>query len=141
VEPSEAKRLLERSNELYEKRLRTLPETTYGHALEHYLMLDPNAQRAVTIAEKNRDLRPNGEARTRVAQAYFRAGRVADARAEIDRVLESKWRSAESFATAAVILRHAGDAKAARAAADKAIALNPHAVEESAWLEDHLSSK
>jgi tetratricopeptide (TPR) repeat protein len=133
-EPAEAQRLRKRASALYDERLQKLPEATYGHALEHFLTMDPDAQRAVEIATKNRDLRPNGEARTRLAQAYVRAGRVAEARKEMARVLDSKWQNAESFATAAVIFRLAGDEAAASAAEAKATAANPHAMDEVSWL-------
>jgi len=41
--------------------------------------------------------------------------------------------SAESYATAAVILRLSGDSAAAKME-HKAVALNPHALDEIAWL-------
>ena len=48
-----------------------------------------DAKRAVELAQKNVELRPTGEARTRLAQAYLRAGRISEARAEIAKVLAS----------------------------------------------------
>jgi hypothetical protein len=50
---------------------------------------------AVSLAEKNRDLRPNGEARTKLARAYLRAGRYAEARAELD-AIGTTWCSADT---------------------------------------------
>jgi tetratricopeptide (TPR) repeat protein len=132
-DPGEARRLLERSNALYEDRLVRLPEASYGHALEHFLRMVPDPTRAVDVAEKNCALRPNGEARTRLAQAYVRAGRLADARTEILKVTSSAWVSAETFATAARVLGALGDPAAAAMEA-KARALNPYAMEEIAWL-------
>jgi len=132
-EPDEAARLRERSNVLYEDRLAKLPEASYGHALEHFLKMVRDPERALDIAKKNVALRPNGEARTRLAQAYVQTGRVAEARAEIRRVVSSKWVSAESYATAAIILRLSKDAEA-QAMEDKARALNPHSLDELDWL-------
>jgi tetratricopeptide (TPR) repeat protein len=133
-EPEQAQQLVERSNALYEERLQRLPEASYGHALEHYLRMVADPSRAVAIAEKNRDLRPNGEARTRLAQAYLRAGRVREASAEMRKVLASDWTHAESFATAAIAFRRAGDEKAAKDAEDRATGLNRFAMEEIDWL-------
>jgi tetratricopeptide (TPR) repeat protein len=126
-DPAEAEALVRRSNAIYEDRLVKLPEASYGHALEHYLEMVPDASRAVEIAEKNVALRPNGEARTRLAQAYFRAGRTAEARVEILRVTESAWVSADSYATAAVVL--GDDAMKARA-----LARSPDAMRKIGWL-------
>jgi hypothetical protein len=132
-DPGEARALLERSNAIYEERLAMLPEASYGHALEHFLRMVPDPRRAVEIAEKNCALRPNGEAKTRLAQAYLRAGRVADAKDVILEVTSSAWISSESYATAARVLRRLGDADA-QAMETRALALNPHAMDEINWL-------
>jgi hypothetical protein len=133
-EPAEAERLRVRSNAIYEERLTRLPEASYGHALEHFLRMVDDPHRAVQVAEKNRDLRPNGEARTRLAQAYVRAGRIAEARAEMQTVVDSEWAQAESFATAALVFRRAGALSAADDARAKADAMNPRAFAELDWL-------
>ncbi len=128
----EAARLSARSEAIYRHRLAILPEASYGHALEHYLRMAPDPARAVEIAEKNRDLRPNGEAWTRLAQAYLRAGRIKDACAAIERAVTSKWVSGESYATAAIAFRRAG--RDAAAMEQKALAENPLAFDYLAWL-------
>lgn len=140
-DPEEAKRLSARSNAIYEERLVKLPEASYGHALEHFLEFphpdhrgSADAKRAVEVAQKNVALRPNGEARTRLAQAFVRAGRIAEARAEISKVLESKWVSAESIATAAIAARLAHDDATAKKLEEKAKAINPSALDELGWL-------
>ena len=132
--PEEARALVARSSAIYEERLKRLPEASYGHALEHYLRMDPEPARAVAIAEKNRTIRPDGEARTRLAQAYLRAGRSADARAEIDRVIATSWSSGETWATAALVFGACGDAAASTEASAKAKAIDPFASESVAWL-------
>jgi tetratricopeptide (TPR) repeat protein len=132
-EPEEAKSLIERSHRIYEERLARLPEATHGHALEHYLRWAPDPERAVELAEKNVAERPNGEARTLLAQAYIRAGRIREAWDESQRVVGSKWVSAEAFATAAVAARLADDPGAAELEA-AARDIDHHAITESAWL-------
>lgn len=126
--------LRRRAHAIYMDRLTKLPEATYGHALEHALREVADPAFAVTIAEKNRDLRPNGEAYTRLAQAYYRAGRTSDAVAAIRVVLASRWTSGESYATAAVVLTAHGDTKGARAADEKGVARDPYAGPRLAWL-------
>jgi tetratricopeptide (TPR) repeat protein len=133
--PDEAKQLRANADALYAERLAKLPEASYGHALEHFLHHGAPA-RAVEIAEKNRDLRGDGEARTRLAQAYFLAGRVVDARREMKAVLASRWVSSEAFATAAIVLRSgdAGEQRAADEAEKRGALRNPHALEQIRWL-------
>ena len=131
--PEEAQALLDRSDRIYEDRLARLPEVTYGHALEHYLRWAPDAERAVELAEKNVAQRPNGEARTLLAQAYIRAGRIREAWDESQRVVGSKWVSADAFATAAVAARLADD-PAATELEEAANGINHHAMREIAWL-------
>jgi tetratricopeptide (TPR) repeat protein len=133
VDPEEARALRLHSNAIYEDRLAKLPEASYGHALEHFLKGAADPARGLEIAKKNFALRPNGEARTRLAQAYVRAGRLDDARREILAVVASKWVSAESYATAAVVLRLAKDPRAT-AMEDRARERNPHALDAIAWL-------
>jgi hypothetical protein len=130
----EAQALRARADAIYEDRLSKLPEATYGHALEHFLKERSDAGRALAVALANRNLRPNGEARTRLAQAYVKAGRLAEARAEIRLVTQSAWVSAESYATASVIAALSRDGRTAAEMARRATDLNPHALDEIAWL-------
>ncbi|MFO0680262.1 MAG: hypothetical protein U0169_27310 [Polyangiaceae bacterium] len=132
--PEEAARLAERSRELYEKRLRTLPEASYGHALEHFLRHERDGARALDIATKNVALRPDGEARTRLAQAYVRVGRLAEAKAEIRAVTSSRWQSAASWATSALVHRRLGDVAEAETSERRAVAMHPFAMAELDWL-------
>ena len=103
-ERAEAAELRARAHEGHEARLAMFPEAAYGHALGHFLEHEGDAARAVEIAERNRDTRPNGEAWTQLAQAYLHAGRAADARAAITRVQATPYRSLELEETAATIL-------------------------------------
>ncbi len=137
-EPLEAKKLTASAGALYEERLVRFPEASYGHALEHFLRMDPDREKSLSIAAKNRELRPDGEARTRLAQAYLKAGRVADASAEIQLVIASEWINAESFATAALAFEASGDRAAATSAAAKASALRPDAAANLAWLREAM---
>lgn len=140
-DPDRAKSLRARAHALYTERLALLPEATYGHALEHALHEVSDPAFAISLAEKNRDLRPDGEALTRLAQAYLRAGRTAEAARTIGLVLESRWRSAESFATAELVLHAIGDTRGALEAGEHARALDPNASARVGWLAAWLARR
>lgn len=140
-EPSLRQELEARSARLYEERLAMLPEASYGHALEHYLMKAPDPARALELAKRNAALRPNGEARTRLAQALLLEGRTAEARAEIDAVVASAWVSTETYATAALVHELAGDRARAAALDAKARARDPEAASRVAWLRAGASAR
>ncbi len=63
----------------YEAQLAIFPEAAAGHAIDHWLRLEDDVERAVEIAERNAEARPFGDARTKLAMAYMRAGRLEDA--------------------------------------------------------------
>lgn len=125
--PDEARRQVERARAGYEERLRLLPEATAGHAIEFFLARSP--ERAVPIAELNRDARPGGEAQVKLAEAYLQAGRVADARRVVDAVLATPWNTADLHAVAARVYERQGDAVAAAREREAARAIDPHSVE------------
>ncbi len=87
------------------------PEAIAGHATLHFLRFEDEA-RAVAMAEVDAAARPYGEARSRLALAYLRAGRSSDARREIDAVLATEWSTAEAHAIAAEVLSASGDPRA-----------------------------
>jgi tetratricopeptide (TPR) repeat protein len=130
-EPERAARLVKRARAGYEEQLRTFPEATYGHALDHFLELEEDPSGAVALAEKNRDLRPNGEAKTKLAEAYSKAGRIDDARSELDAVKETRWCTADTHAAAAALALRTGDMASARREATLARAINPHAIDDA----------
>ena len=92
---AEAETLRRRSAALWERRLRQFPEATYGHAIDHCIAF---ARRgcALALARRNFAARPYGEAGEKLARALADAGHRAEARATIERVLASGWRTAES---------------------------------------------
>lgn len=77
----------------HEARIEAFPTAAFGHALDHYLAHAPDAARAVELAERNRDVRPNGEAWTQLARAYLGAGRREDALAALAAVEAMPYRS------------------------------------------------
>ncbi len=105
--------LIERAAALYEADMARFPEAAAGHALLHYLRFGP-ADRALELARENAALRPKGEARISLAEALLGTGDIEGARAEIEAVLASAWRSPELYQVAAAIYEAAGDEALAR---------------------------
>ncbi len=128
-DPGSAARWIARARVVHDSRVTLFPEAAAGHALDHYLRNDP--ARAVTLAEHNRDTRPGGEAWTRLAEAYLRVGRREDARRAVEAVLATPWNTAEMHAVASVIYRHIGESALADTERARAVALNPHAMDDA----------
>jgi tetratricopeptide (TPR) repeat protein len=123
----DAARYVARARAGYEERLRLLPEATAGHAIEFFLARSP--ERAVPIAELNRDARPGGEAQVKLAEAYLQVGRVADARRVLDTIFVTPWNTADLHAVAARVYERLGDTAAATREREAARAIDPHSVE------------
>ena len=129
----EATAMRARAEARFEEQLEQLPEAAYGHALEHFLM-HGTSERALELAEANHRLRPGGEATVRLTQALVRAGRLEDAKARIEPLLATPYRTAEMHATAALVLRASGDTEAATAQEGLAREIDPGAMEGVGWL-------
>lgn len=101
--------LVETARQSYDAQLALFPEAAAGHAIDHWLRLEPDdVDRMIEIAELNAEARPYGETRLRLAMAYLLAGRIADARAVIDAVRTTEWRTAELFVLDAIVRRREG---------------------------------
>jgi tetratricopeptide (TPR) repeat protein len=127
-----AEPLVAQARATYEQRARRFPEAIAGHAIEFYLRFDP--QRAVELAELNVRARPGGEAQVKLAQAYARVARWSDARRVVDAALATPWNTHELHAVASVVYAALGDTARAQTERQRAIELNPHAMESIAWL-------
>ncbi|MGE0785527.1 MAG: tetratricopeptide repeat protein [Sandaracinaceae bacterium] len=92
-DPDRARALYARAHEGHEARIAAFPTAAFGHALDHFLEHEGDADRAVQLAENNRDIRPNGEAWMKLAHAYHLVGREADARRALDTVEAMPYRS------------------------------------------------
>ncbi len=135
-EASAATRWIAKARRLHDAREARFAEAALGHALQHHLHFDPDPKAVVSRAERNRDLRSNGEAWTWLAQAQLRAGDFVASEAAIDRALKSGWRSAETWATGAIVARRMGNGRLERERLGAAVALNPDAPRLVAWLEE-----
>ena len=129
----EADELVRVARQSYDAQIALFPEAAYGHAIDHWLRLEPDdVDRMITIAEGNAEARPYGETRVKLAMAYVLADRIADARAVLDAVLATEWSTFELHAVNAIVLEREGrDASAEQAAAE---AIAPGASDRLAWL-------
>ena len=118
----------------YETQIAAFPEAAYGHAIDHWLRLEVDIARAVTIAEGNAEARPFGEPRTKLAMAYVRALRWDDAARELDETLASGWQSADTHAVRALVAEHQGDAGRAAQEREQAERTAPGITRRLAWL-------
>ena len=126
-EDDKAKEYVARADKRYEEQLAQFPEAAYGHALDHFLEFGEDTARTLKLAEKNHALRPNGEAKAKLAQAQVAAGKTAAAKKTIKAAIATPYSTGDFHLTAAEVLRAAGDAKGSEAQLAKAKAINPKA--------------
>lgn len=119
-----AKRLYDQAWAIWTRRVKLFPQATYGHAIDHCV-----AKRdwpcALELAQKNHEARPFGEAKIALARALLGNRRTAEARAMIETVLASRWRTADLHSTAAEIYTASGMAQKAAEQQRMARAINP----------------
>ena len=129
-----ASELVALARQSYEAQIAFFPEAAYGHAIDHWLRLEPSdVDRMITIAEGNAEARPYGETRTKLAMAYLLAGRVADARSTLDALLATEWNTADLHGVNAIVLAREGrDAESERAVAES---IAPGVMSRLAWLD------
>ncbi len=123
--PSDEAQMVDRAHALYEARLLRFPKAAFGHALDHYLDRE-DAQRAIELGEKNRDLRPNAEAFVKLAQAYRLSGRTQQAKQAIEHALATPISTAELHGTAADIYASLGEQGQAQIQQQRAHSINPN---------------
>jgi tetratricopeptide (TPR) repeat protein len=125
--------LVQAARQSYEAQIALYPEAAYGHAIDHWLRLEPDdVDRMIAIAEGNAEARPYGETQTKLAMAYLLAGRTADAARVVDATLATEWSTGELHAVAALVRERRGaDGASERAAAE---ALAPGVMDRLAFL-------
>jgi tetratricopeptide (TPR) repeat protein len=85
---SEAERLFQAQSDLY-------PEAALGHYLKYMIGRKQPSPDLLAMAEKNVRLRPNGDAKLLLARAYLKLNEPVKAKAEIDEILATSWRTPE----------------------------------------------
>lgn len=122
-----------RAGDGWAARLKLLPEAALGHAVEHELAFGQPA-RALDLARRDFANRPHGATAIALGWALIANNQPAEALKLIDRVNESSWQSAEQHLVAARAHALLGDSDAAEAEQDKALAINPKALDPNATL-------
>lgn len=124
---------------IWARRVATLPEAAYGHALEHELTLgDP--KRALDLARKNHFARPFGDSKILLASAMIANNQPQPAIALLDAVSASGWKSAAQFVGLFQAYSMIGEGAKADAARAAALAINPRAFDRNAnliWFGHH----
>ena len=121
--PDAAYAWAERAGAIYRERLKSFPEASASHAVDHYLLFG-NPVEALALARRSAQLRPFGDALIALATAQFRAGLAGEAAASIEAVLRSGWNTPQAHAVAAMIFAGLGRSAEADAARSRALAMN-----------------
>ena len=122
-----------RSGEVWARRLRQWPEAAYAHALEHDLVLG-NPATALALARKNMATRPYGDSATLLGWALLANNRPAEARALLERLNRTPWRTAQQYVALSQAHAMLGDSDRSDAARDAALKINPRALDPAAQL-------
>ncbi len=122
-----------RAGDGWAARLKLLPEAALGHATEHELAFGTPA-RALDLARRDNALRPHGATAIALGWALIANNRPAEALKLTEQVNASSWQSAEQHLVAARAHALLGDSDAAEAEQDKALAINPKALDPNATL-------
>ncbi len=113
-ETATAARLYAQSSAIWARRLKQFPEATYGHAIDHCIA-KKDWPCALQLAQKNHQARPFGEAKIALARALLGSGQISQARAMIETVLASPWRTTDLHRAASEIYTASGMAAQAQA--------------------------
>jgi tetratricopeptide (TPR) repeat protein len=82
------------ADRLYAEQLRLYPEAAIGHALRTKLKRGASPE-LVTLAKQNVGYRPNAESKLLLAEAYLKTNQIAQARALVDEIARTPWRTPE----------------------------------------------
>lgn len=92
-DPAAARTLDQEAQQSFQEQSRLYPEAALGHRLESLLRRRETSPELLAMARQNVALRPNGEAKLLLARAYLKLGDAAAARALVDEILRTAWRS------------------------------------------------
>lgn len=129
----EAEALEADSTALWMSRVRSHPEAYADHALEAALRAGDAAQ-AWQLAALNYRSRPYGDGRIGLARAAESRGRHASARAILEELERTGWRSTEQYRVLESVCSHLGDEACAARARNSALAISPRAYDARAGL-------
>jgi len=122
-DPATRERYRAMARSVYDSEITDYPEAACAHALDHFLDLEHEPALTLKLALQNYQLRPGGEAATKLARAYLKAGRLGDAVHLIESVLATPWDMPLLHRSAAEIFTASGDTQ--RAAHERALCTLP----------------
>lgn len=122
---AKAQALIRQSRELWDKRVAELPEAALGHMINHCLKFETDMNKLCEVAEQNFAARRTGLAYVKLAQAYFKAGRSADARRVVDECLATPYETPALYGIASKVYAARGDSSKAELYRQRCLALNP----------------
>jgi predicted negative regulator of RcsB-dependent stress response len=93
--PQEAADLQASGIKKFQERFKLLPEASIGHFLESLINIGDSSSLLLELAQKNYDIRPNAQARLKLAKAYISVGKLAQAKNQICHVEKTPWRTPE----------------------------------------------
>ena len=125
---TEADRLVAQAATIWEQRLASLPAAYLGHAVEHHVKHGDHA-RALELAKRDHAARPYGGAAKMLAETYLLNDRPAAAEKLLRGMLESGWRSTETYLFLADSLEAQGKHEEAGNYRRRAVASDPRALD------------
>ena len=120
----EAAELSQAASKLWKARVASHPEAYADHAFEAFLAEGDTAQ-AWQLARLNYTTRPYGDGRIGLARAAAARGRDASARAVLEELETTGWRSTEQYRVLAEVCERLGDAECVEKARKSALAISP----------------
>jgi tetratricopeptide (TPR) repeat protein len=122
---TEATDLINKAETAWNEKLAIFPEAASGHALDFYLETSPNPKKALELAKRNFETRPNTEARIYLAEAYLANNKPALAQEQMEVVLSTPYRSAKAYDVASKTFFAVGDKAKAEQNKAECLKINP----------------
>lgn len=122
---SEAAALETKSEKLWDEQLKLAPEAASGHAMEHYMGNPARAEFVLDLAKKNFEIRPGGEAKLFLAEAYLKNSKPQEAKKLVDELMTTRFESAELYDLASRIYSNLGDGNRSAELRQKCLEINP----------------
>ena len=129
----EAEAVAQKAAALWKARVASHPAAYADHAFEAYLA-DGDTANAFRLAALNYRTRPYGDGRIGLARAAAARGMDARARAVLEELERTGWRSTEQYRVLAEVCTRLGDADCADKARASALKISPRAFDERASL-------
>jgi tetratricopeptide (TPR) repeat protein len=95
TDPEAARKLYAEADERNAERYALYPEAAIGHLIRDTLLRPTPRPDLLDLAQKNYQLRPNGESKLLLARAYLKSERRAEAKKLLDEIAATPWTTPE----------------------------------------------